>query len=292
MHIPVLLKEIISYLEPKDGKVILDCTVNGAGHAQAILNLVIPSGLLIGIDQDRQALRAAQERLAGFKDKAILIKENFRNIDRVLWDLGVTGVDGMLFDLGMSSLQLDDEKRGFSIRLDAPLDMRMDLNAEVSAWDIVNKGTEDELERILRDYGQERWCKRIARAIVKKRHPKPIERTKDLAGLIESVVRRRKGVRIHPATRTFQALRIAVNDELSALDEALNKAVNFLNKKGRICVLSYHSLEDRITKQKFKSLSLKGKVRLLTKKPVVPSAEEIQRNPRSRSAKLRAAEKL
>jgi len=292
MHIPCLCAEVAANLECDAGDVVLDCTVNGGGHAEAVLHKISPGGFLIGIDQDRDALNAAEERLKAFDGSFKLAKENFRNLDKVLGDLNIREVDGMLFDLGLSSLQLENANRGFSIKLDAPLDMRMDLDGVITAYDIVNRESENSLDRILRDYGQESWHKKLARTIVSRRREQPIRTTRELAQLVEGVVKRVSGVRIHPATRTFQALRIAVNQELTALDEALTKAANFLKKGARICVLSYHSLEDRIVKQKFKAFAAAGEFQVLTKKPMRPTVEEVTANPRCRSARLRAARRI
>lgn len=288
-HIPVMLNELMEYLKPEEGKTILDCTVGGGGHTEAALKAVGPRGRLIGIDQDSEALKVAQHRLGNVANVS-LIQANFRNIDTIVKGAGIAQVDGIMFDLGVSSLLMDSAERGFSIRHNGPLDMRMDRGMRFSAFDIVNSMPETELAEIIKKYGGERWHRRIARAIVWERKKAKIADTAQLAALVVKAVPRRYS-RIHPATRTFQALRIAVNDELEALREALSKCMDLLFPGGRICVIAFHSLEDRIVKEQFRNFSREGKLRLITKKPVVPTEQEIARNPRARSAKLRAGER-
>ncbi len=307
-HQPVMPEKVIEALNVRPGGVYVDCTLGGAGHSLAILQRMGGKGLLVGLDQDPAALRAATARLAGFARQVRLVKANFSEISRVLDNLGVKGVDAVLFDLGVSSPQLDVQERGFSYQLDGPLDMRMDPEMTVTAADVVNKLPEDELARIIRDYGEERWARRIAAAIVEERRKERISTTARLADIVRRAIpaaARRSGP--HPARRTFQALRIAVNNELSVLNAALTQAVKALNPGGRIAVLSYHSLEDRIVKEVFRDFSRscicppglpecrcyrKPLLKVLTSRPLTPSKDEVAQNPRSRSAKLRVAEKL
>lgn len=292
MHLPVMLKEVIEYLELKPGYVVLDATAGGGGHAAEILKKIIPGGKLIGLDADPNAVRIAGDALKDFKNYT-LINDNFRNLDRVLSKEGIKNLDAVLFDLGVSSYQLDDGPRGFTFRLDAPLDMRMDPKSNVKAYDIVNRLKENELVDIINRLGEERFCKRIAKFIVKKRAEKPIETTGELAQIIRKAIGAGyKRGRIDPATRTFQAIRIAVNDELAALEEGVKKAVSWMNIGGRIAVISFHSLEDRIVKNLFKAYAGLGVLKIITKKPLIPQAEEISDNYRSRSGKLRIAERI
>jgi len=263
----------------------VDATVGTGGHAEAILER---GAELIGIDRDPLALEVARERLSRFGKRFLLIQDNFRHLVQILRDHGVQEVDGVLFDLGMSSFQLEDPKRGFSFLKEGPLDMRMDPSQDLTAYEIVNRWSERDIARILREYGEERYAGRIARAIVKSR---PIETTTQLARIVARCYP--PGYhRIHPATRTFQALRIAVNDELNALREGLLAAIKVLRPGGVVVAISFHSLEDRIVKRTFRQRWIAGEVEILTKKPLTPTAEEVEKNPRSRSAKLRAARKL
>lgn len=289
-HIPVMLNELIEYLNPQKGQTILDCTVGCGGHAQAVLKVIGASGRFIGVDRDSEALKVAQNRLSNFPNIS-LIQANFRNIDTILKGAGIDKVDGIIFDVGVSSLHLNSPERGFSIRHNGPLDMRMDKGMRLSAFDLVNFMPETDLCEIFKKYGEERWHRRIARAIVRERKKTRIATTAQLSALIAGVVPGRYG-RIHPATRTFQALRIAVNDELEALREALPKCSDLVFPGRRICVISFHSLEDRIVKEQFRNLSREGQLQLITKKPVVPTDQEIVQNPRARSAKLRVGEKM
>ncbi len=288
-HIPVMLDELIRYLKLDKGGVVLDCTVGSGGHAEAILKEIGPQGRLIGADVDRDALDIAKDRLKRFSN-CILIQANFRNIDETLPTLKINKLDGMIFDLGLSSMQLDSVTRGFSIKVDTPLDMRMDKDLKLSAFDLVNFFPEMSLSDILKKYGEERWHNRIARAIVRERKKSAIVSTWQLADLIKRVTPYRYS-RIHPATRTFQALRIAVNDELEALREGLNKSIDHTRPGARICVISFHSLEDRIVKNHFRKFAKENKVKIITKRPITPTQEEISANPRARSAKLRVAER-
>ncbi len=292
-HIPVMLGEVMEFLDPKENDVIVDGTLGSGGHAEAVLRRIGPRGRLIGIDKDPQSLRAARERLRPYVEQTCFVRGDFRDLDRILSELEITKVNGVLLDLGISSVQLDDPQRGFSFQTQGPLDMRMDQNNPVSAFDLVNSLPENELAGILRDYGEERWHNRIARTIVRQRAMHPIETTADLREVVLKAVPspRGKGERIHPATRTFQAIRIAVNRELESIDVVLKKCVDLLAPGGRIAVIAFHSLEDRIVKQQFRALAQEGKVRLVVKKPLRPGEKECQENPRARSARLRIAER-
>ncbi|NQT06067.1 MAG: 16S rRNA (cytosine(1402)-N(4))-methyltransferase RsmH [Candidatus Omnitrophica bacterium] len=290
MHRAVLLQEVLENLKPAPGKKILDCTVGGGGHSRFILELITPGGKLIGIDQDSSALKTASERLKGFEKETVLIKGNFRDAKSILTKQGLGKVDGVLYDLGLSSLQLEEGERGFSIKLNAPLDMRMDRGQKINAGNLVNKISEPDLKGILKSLGEERQAGRIARAIVSRR---PIMTTHQLAEtVLRAIPAKRRSARIHPATRTFQALRIAVNDELGALNEALDNLPGIVKEGGRICIISFHSLEDRIVKHRFKAYKKANILNIVTKKPITPEREEILINPRSRSAKLRVAERI
>jgi 16S rRNA (cytosine1402-N4)-methyltransferase len=301
-----MLAESLEWLAPGRGGVFVDATVGLGGHSEALLQ-ASPDVQLVGIDRDPQALERAGRRLAPFGSRVRLVQANFHHLDRALAGLGVHGVRsiaGVLADLGVSSLQLETAERGFSFRLDGPLDMRMGL-ADLTAADLVNQASEGELETIFRDYGEERQARRIARAIGRARAEKPIETTGELRRLVGGVVGRRREERIDPATRVFQALRIAVNQELAGLEAFIQGAVDMLESEGRLVVISYHSLEDRIVKNALRDLAqgevdpVTGRPRaetqlieVLTKKPQRPSAEEVAFNPRSRSARLRAARRL
>ena len=292
-HKPVMREEISRYLNLNPGKTILDCTIGTGGHAQEILKNISPNGKLIGIDRDSDSISQADENLKNFSGFYTLVKEDFRHLDLVLEKLNVERIDGILFDLGLSSFQLDDPERGFSIRGDGPLDMRMDKNSYISAYDLVNSLSEGEISSILRNFGQERWHNRIAHLVVEQRLRNPISTTRELSDIvIKAVGYRGSAQKIHPATRTFQAFRIAVNRELEALDIALDKAISFLKKNGRICVISFHSLEDKIVKEKFRQFSKENILKIITKKPLRPTQDEVALNKRSRSAKLRVAERI
>lgn len=295
LHRPVMRQEVLKFLDPKPGKIIIDCTVGCGGHAQALLESLLPDGRLIGIDQDEESLSIAKERLKNFNGACTLIYGNFKNLVQILNDLRVAKVDGLLFDLGLSSFQLERSERGFSFKQDGPLDMRMDKRNKISAYDLVNNLHQEEIDQILRDYGQESWHSRIACAIVNERKKAPISTTTQLANIVTRAIPRKFLARfrkIHPATRTFQALRIAVNRELEVLEEALEEIIPYVAQSGRICIISFHSLEDRIVKNKFRKFSKAGMLKIITKKPLIPSEEEVSINPRSRSAKLRAAERI
>jgi 16S rRNA (cytosine1402-N4)-methyltransferase len=297
-----MIEEVLFYLRPERGKVIVDGTLGAGGHAEAILERITPGGRLIGIDRDPQAIARAEERLGKMAEAVSLHRENYRSLFSVLDAEGIDKVDGVLLDLGVSSMQLDDPDRGFSFREDGPLDMRMGPDAPRTAGEIVNQDSEDELTRILYRFGEERWARRIAQFTVEARERRPIRTTGELAKVVENAVPAgaRRG-RKHPARKTFQALRIAVNHELEDLKEGIAEGIACLAPSGRIVVLAYQSLEDRIVKSTFNSLARGSDyppghpldkpptLEVLTRKPVRPSPEEIEANPRSRSAKLRAA---
>jgi len=291
IHKPVLLKESVDFLTQNGGKIYVDCTLGGGGHAKEILKRR-EDIYLIGIDRDEEAIEIAKENLKEFEGRFSIYKANFKDLDLVLQEEGIEKVDGFLFDLGVSMYQLKGE-RGFTFQEDQPLDMRMDKEQTLTAYKVVNTYPERELIRILKEYGEEKFAVRIAKAIVQRRKKKPIETTGELVDLILSVVPEYyKHGKIHPATRTFQAIRIEVNEELKSLKEALGKTPFHLNPKGRLVVISFHSLEDRIVKHFMKEKEKEGILRIITKKPVTPSEEEIKENPASRSAKLRVAERI
>jgi 16S rRNA (cytosine1402-N4)-methyltransferase len=307
-HKPVMLEETIASLACRRGGIYVDGTVGGGGHAYEILKRIYPEGLLIGIDRDDDAIRASTEKLQAFGDRKILVKGNFADIATILGKLTIDKVDGVLLDLGVSSHQLDVPDRGFGFAQSGRLDMRMDRSRGLDAHALVNTQSERELARIIREYGEEAMAGRIARAIVRRRSSASIETTMELASLIAAAVPGRAGKRkIHPATRTFQALRIAVNDELSNLQKAVPSAILTLREGGRVSVISFHSLEDRIVKHIFRHeasecicppalpvcvCNKKPAVRLITKKAIKPGKEESEINPRSRSARLRTAERI
>jgi 16S rRNA (cytosine1402-N4)-methyltransferase len=314
-HVTVLKEEAVNGLAIKPDGIYVDCTLGGAGHSERIASLLGPGGRLIGLDQDDTALAFAKERLASFGDKVTLVKTNFRYLEKVLREQGVPltadgvpQVDGILFDLGVSSPQLDEADRGFSYHQDAPLDMRMDQSGMLTAQDIVNEWTEAEITKILFEYGEEKFARRIASVIVKAREKGPIETTGQLAELVKegipAAARRTGG---HPAKRSFQAIRIAVNDELGVLEQALEQGIRCLKPGGRISVITFHSLEDRICKLTFSKYvetctcppdfpicvcTKKSLLRLVNRKPIIPGDEELETNQRARSSKLRVAEKL
>ena len=285
------MSEVLQGLALRPGAVVLDATVGLGGHAQAILGVIGPGGLLIGMDRDEEALYHTRIRLERFKDQMKLIHGHFGELARVLEAEGVDALDATLFDLGVSSLQLERANRGFSFSLEGPLDMRMDQREQLTAGEIVNRVSVEELTQLLQDFAQERWATRIARLIVRRR---PFATTTELAQTVRGAVppAARYGRRIDPATRTFQAIRIAVNQELELLPKGLDQAMQRLKVGGRMAVLAYHSLEDRIVKRSFKSQAQTGHWEILTKKPIRPSPEEVARNPRARSAHLRMARRL
>lgn len=292
-HIPVMSAEIQEYLNLASGSTVVDCTLGLGGHAEQIAQKIGDKGRMIGIDRDVNALEIAKDRLADASAQCDFVHKDYRDIDQVLADLNVTQVDAILMDLGVSSMQLADAQRGFSIRENGPLDMRMDQNTFISAYDIVNSLSEKELSFIFKKYGEERWHNRIARFLVQERSKRPIETTEELRDIVwRAVPKHNRYQKIHPATRTFQAIRIAVNRELESLEIALHKCVNVLSRGGRMCVISFHSLEDRIVKHTFRELAKEGHIEILTKKPLRPGEEEIEKNVRSRSARLRAIQKI
>ncbi len=295
LHTPVMLQEVLEYLDLAPGKTIVDATIGTAGHAQKILEAISPGGRLIGIDRDQESLNIADERLRNYSGAYKLINANFCDIDTILADLHINKVDGVLFDLGISSFQLDDPERGFSFQQEGPLDMRLDRTSYISAYDLVNNLNEEEISIMLRNFGQERWHNRIAHSLVKERERRPIATTLELANVVVNAIPsrfRHRYYRIHPATRTFQAVRIAVNRELEALEIAIAKAVELLTKDAKVCVISFHSLEDRIVKFGFRKLAAEGRLKIVTPKPLTTKETEIEANPSSRSAKLRVAKKI
>jgi 16S rRNA (cytosine1402-N4)-methyltransferase len=303
VHVPVLLDEVIAGLQAQRGGYFVDCTVGLGGHAAAILEKISPSGRLLGIDADPEAIKLSQDKLSDYGEAVTLVNDNFVNLETICRRYHFHPVDGILFDLGVSSLQLDTAERGFSFHLDAPLNMRFDPGQGLTASDIVNSFSEQELAKLIEKYGEERHSRRIARYIVQNR---PIATTVELARLVEQALGG-KHAKIHPATRTFMALRIAVNSELQNLELALKQTIDLLHPGGRLTVISYHSLEDRIVKQFMRDaasscLCPPGTVecrcghtptlRLISRKVIKPTSLEIESNPRSRSAKLRIAERL
>ncbi|WP_391558300.1 16S rRNA (cytosine(1402)-N(4))-methyltransferase RsmH [Robertmurraya sp.] len=307
-HTTVLLHETVDGLNIKPDGIYVDCTMGGAGHSALILSKLSKEGRLFAFDQDDVAIENAKEKLAAYEGQLTIVKSNFRYLQEELHKLGIEKVDGVLYDLGVSSPQLDTPERGFSYHHDAPLDMRMDQQADLSAYDVINSWSFEELVKIFFKYGEEKFSKQIARKIEAAREIKPISTTGELVDLIKEGIpapARRKGG--HPAKRIFQAIRIAVNDELGVFEDSLNQAIDLLNPGGRISVITFHSLEDRICKVIFKKASetpdlpkglpiipdeFKPELKLITRKPIVPSEEELEHNNRARSAKLRIAEKL
>ena len=308
-HIPVMQREVLQYLNCRSGKTYVDGTLGGAGHARSILEKIGPRGLLIAIDQDIEAIENAEESLKAFKTKIRLFRGNFIQLPDALSQFGIDGVDGILLDLGLSLHQIKASGRGFSFQLDEPLDMRMNIETKETAADIINHAPEQALKKIFKSYGEERWSGKIAKKIVAERSREAIGTSKKLAEIVMAAIPRgaMQRQRIHPATRVFMALRIAVNKELERLEAFMDVAFNLLNPTGRLIVISYHSLEDRIIKHRIKALE-KGcqcpgdfpqcvcgrerQVKNLTRKPIRPTALEIEDNPMARSARLRAAEKL
>jgi len=306
-HITVLLRETVEALAVRPDGLYIDGTVGGGGHSEQIARR-LTGGRLIALDQDETALRAARGRLAPWEGRVTFLHRNFRELGAALAELGVDAADGMVFDLGVSSPQLDDGSRGFSYLADAPLDMRMDPSARLTAWEAVNRWSEERLRRVLYDYGEERYAPRIAAAVVRRREKAPIDTTLELVEVVRGAMPPQAlREKQHPAKRTFQALRIAVNDELSALETLMGEAAELLKPGGRLAVITFHSLEDRIVKSAMQEAA-KGcvcppdfpvcvcgrrpKLKILTKKPILPSKEEVERNPRARSAKLRVAERI
>ncbi|QNM15600.1 MULTISPECIES: 16S rRNA (cytosine(1402)-N(4))-methyltransferase RsmH [Fusobacterium] len=304
-HIPVLYHECIDNLVINKDGVYLDCTLGGGGHSEGILKALSEKGRLISIDQDDQAIEFAKKRLEKYGSKWMVFKNNFENLDIVLYSAGVDKVDGILMDIGVSSTQLDDPSRGFSYRYDTKLDMRMNQNSKLSAYEVVNEYSEEELARIIYEYGEERNSRKIARFICETRVEKPIETTGELVTIIKRAYPAR--AQKHPAKKTFQAIRIEVNRELEVLDRAIDKAIDALKVGGRLGIITFHSLEDRLVKNKFRDLATackcppglpvcvcggKAKVKLITRKPIIPNGEEIEFNNRAHSSKLRVVERL
>lgn len=307
IHKSVLLDECIDSLNIKPEGIYVDGTLGGAGHSLEIVKR-LDGGKLVAFDQDMDAIENAKIKLAEYMDRVILIHSNFENLGEKLDENGITGIDGLLLDLGVSSYQLDTPERGFSYMHDAPLDMRMDKSLTESAWDIINRYSEAELSDIIRNYGEENWHARIAAFIVERRREKPIETTFELVEIIKAAVpRKARDENLHPAKRTFQAIRIAVNRELDVIEKVIREATEKMNRGGVIAIITFHSLEDRIVKNVFRDLSAGcicppefpvctcntvAKLKLLTKKPIISSKEELEENPRARSAKLRCAVRL
>jgi len=293
VHIPVLQKEVLQYLDPKPNENFIDCTIGEAGHTLAILEKNAPEGKVLGIDRDPEIIENCKLKIVEFKGRVILVCDNFASLKEIVMEEKFKSVQGILFDLGMSSWHLEKSGRGFSFLKKEPLDMRYNPRNPLTAARIVNYYSAQEIEKILRDYGEERFAPKIAQKIIEIRKIKPIETTAQLAEIVKSVTphwyHRKK---IHPATRTFQALRIAVNDELNNLMKTLPQTIEILKPGGRLVVISFHSLEDRIIKNFLKEKAKENILKILTKKPIGPSLKEIKINPRSRSAKLRAAIKL
>ena len=306
-HISVLLDETIDGLDIKPDGIYVDGTLGGGGHSYEILRRLSPKGRLIGIDQDGEALKAAGERLKKFENQITLVRSNYCEIDKVRKELNVEKVDGILLDIGVSSYQLDNLERGFSYKSDAPLDMRMDTRQELTAADVVNTYSENELFKIIKDYGEDKFAKNIAKHIVLARKEKPLETTKELSEVIKRAIPMKvqaKGG--HPAKKTFQAIRIEVNQELTVLKESIDKMIDLLKPNGRICIITFHSLEDRIVKTKFREnenpctcppnfpvcvCGKKSKGKVITRKPIIPSEDEIEENKRAKSSKLRIFER-
>ncbi len=308
-HVSVLLPECMEALDPARGGVFVDCTAGGGGHSLAIARLLPPGSRLICLDRDGAALEACRTRLAEYADRVTLIRSNFSAVGAALESVGISEIDGVLWDLGVSSYQLDERSRGFSYAAEAPLDMRMDVSGGETAADVIQTRSEEELTRILREYGEERFAARIAHRICEAREQAPIETTLELAEIAASAIpaKERRREAQHPARRTFQAVRIEVNGELDAIAPSLRAAAERMNPGGRLAVITFHSLEDRVVKDVFRELSTgctcppefpvcvcgkKPEAELITRKPILPSEDEIRINPRARSAKLRAAKKL
>jgi 16S rRNA (cytosine1402-N4)-methyltransferase len=289
-HIPVMMEEVMTFLRCEPGNTYVDATLGGGGHASEILKRTAPDGVVIGIEWDEDAIFEAKKALMTFGERAKIFRESFIHLPNLM---EAESADGILLDLGLSSIQVEKKDRGFSFKGEGPLDMRMDERMDQTAADLVNHLVLEELENILFHYGEERWARRIARAIAHEREREPIRTTQTLRKIVHQAIPRRFHSRkIDPATKTFQAFRIRVNNELENLRKMLETGWKILKKRGRICVISFHSLEDRMVKEAFRKLEKEGEMRILTKKPISPSKEEKGRNPRSRSAKLRCAERI
>lgn len=295
IHTSVLLNEVIAGLDIKQDDVCLDGTINGGGHSEAILKMLSENGTLIGLDMDNVALGKAKERLHSNNNNVILKQYNFRNLDAALKEARIDGVDKILLDLGLSSNQLDESGRGFTFRKEEPLLMTFNdkpATSELTAFDIVNKWDKENIAQIIESYGEERFSRRIAERIVEAREKKEIKTTKELADIVASAVPKKYGYqRTHPATKTFQAIRITVNDEIGALRDGLERGFKCLKPGGRMAIISFHSIEDRMVKNFFRQKAKDNEAILITKRPIVPEREEVVSNPRSRSAKLRIIEK-
>ena len=306
-HKSVLLDETIESLNIKPNGIYVDGTLGGGGHSYEIAKRLTDGGRLIGIDQDEDAIRAAKERLSEFADRVTIVRDNYCNMPRVLDELGISKVDGILLDIGVSSYQLDEAERGFTYKQDAPLDMRMDQRQEMTAKDIVNGYSEEDLYRIIRDYGEDKFAKNIAKHIVQARQIKPVETTFELDEIIKAAIPMKfRATGGHPAKKTFQAIRIELNRELEVLDESIDAMTDLLNDNGRLCIITFHSLEDRIVKTRFRKnenpftcppdfpvcvCGKKPKGKVITRKPIVPDEEELEENKRAKSSKLRVFER-
>ena len=290
-HQPVLVDEVLSFLAPREGQAVVDCTVGSGGHSLAVVPRLLPGGHLIGLDRDAQALEAARQRLVEFQPVVHLLHENFRALPALLQRLDLPAVDGVIADLGMSSLQLEQGTRGFSFSKEGPLDMRMDARQPTTAATLIQHWSEPDLAHVLETYGEEPFARRIAKRIVAARAVSPIQTTTQLARIVADAVPARGG-RLHPATKTFMALRIAVNEQFESLKALLAALPTVLKRGGRAAIITFHSLEDRLVKQAFQQSAKAGVVRILTKHVVRPSESERLRNPRSRSAKLRVVERI
>lgn len=292
-HLSVMPQEVLEHLNVQQNGVYIDATLGLAGHTKRILEKAGSQAKVIGLDRDKDSLKKAKEVLGDLSNQCILVQSDFRHIDQVLSKLNINEVDGILMDLGISSFQLDNPDRGFSFRNDGPLDMRLDQDSFISAYDLVNTLSEKELAAILRDFGQERWHNRIAHFVVENRKKHPIQTTKELSEIIlKAIPHYASREKIHPATRSFQAIRIAVNRELESIEQALSKAIHFLKPKARLVVIAFHSLEDKIVKDKFRQWAKEEIGHLITKKPLRPSLEEENQNLRARSARLRVIERI
>lgn len=306
-HKSVLLDETIESLNIKPNGIYVDGTLGGGGHSYEIAKRLTDGGRLIGIDQDEDAIRAAKERLSEFADRVTIVRDNYCNMPKVLDELGISKVDGILLDIGVSSYQLDEAERGFTYKQDAPLDMRMDQRQEMTAKDIVNGYSEEDLYRIIRDYGEDKFAKNIAKHIVQARQIKPVETTFELDEIIKAAIPMKfRATGGHPAKKTFQAIRIELNRELEVLDESIDAMTDLLNDNGRLCIITFHSLEDRIVKTRFRKnenpctcppdfpvcvCGKKHKGKVITRKPIVPDEEELEENKRAKSSKLRVFER-
>lgn len=306
-HKSVLLDETIESLNIKPNGIYVDGTLGGGGHSYEIAKRLTDGGRLIGIDQDEDAIRAAKERLSEFVDRVTIVRDNYCNMPKVLDELGISKVDGILLDIGVSSYQLDEAERGFTYKQDAPLDMRMDQRQEMTAKDIVNGYSEEDLYRIIRDYGEDKFAKNIAKHIVQARQIKPVETTFELDEIIKAAIPMKfRATGGHPAKKTFQAIRIELNRELEVLDESIDAMTDLLNDNGRLCIITFHSLEDRIVKTRFRKnenpctcppdfpvcvCGKKPKGKVITRKPIVPDEEELEENKRAKSSKLRVFER-